>query len=90
MDLRKGTKIYYTGDMANSDGLGKIANRYQNQWGDFVDVELDDGRKMNCLYANSFSDEYNGHKGTKFVTKKAYLKWKEEMSKRWYKKYLKK
>lgn len=71
-DLKKGTRIYYGGDMANDEGFGVIKERATDQFGTWVDVEMDDGRDFNKLPITIFSDEYLGHGGTRFVTEKAY------------------
>ena len=72
MELTKGTRIYYGGDMANDDGTGTIIEAYVDKWGSFVDITMDDGRKINGLSIVSFSPEYLGHGGTRFVTLEAY------------------
>lgn len=89
MKLRKGTKIYYAGDMANRSGSGIVTEVGNIGYGDFVNVTMKDGREFEQLSVCGFSEEYLGHSGTKFVTEEAYLKWKEQMAKRWYKKYCK-
>ena len=72
--LKKGTRIYYTGDMANEEGFGVIIHRSTGQFGVFVAVKLDDGRIFESLSALDFSDVYEGHCGTRFVTEEAYRK----------------
>ena len=72
MDLQKGERIYYTGDMANNEGTGTIIRRYQDRWGDHIDIQMDDGREINQLPICAFSKEYKGHCGTRFVTLEAY------------------
>lgn len=52
-----GTRVYYTGDMANMEGAGVItrfipAGKYAP---DTVDIQLDDGRKIGGLWVLSFS-----------------------------------
>ena len=70
-DLKKGTRIYYNGDMANEEGLGVITNQRTDDWGTIVDIKMDDGREFN-VPIGIFSDEYLGHGGTRFVTEEAY------------------
>jgi hypothetical protein len=70
-ELYTDTRIYYGGDMANSEGFGTITAIEKNKWGIHVNIELDDGRKM-TVSRSQFSDKYLGHGGTRFVTEKAY------------------
>ena len=72
MNLKEYTRIYYTGDMANDEGTGTITRRYQDKWGDHLDIQMDDGREIKSLSVVSFSEEYLGHGGTRFVTLQAY------------------
>lgn len=83
-DLQAGTKIYYGGDMANAESHGIITRRYTDKWGTFVDVKLyeprhdgDDGI-VRALPLCSFSEEYKGHGGTRWVTEEAYQKYRAE------------
>ena len=71
-DLPTGTRIYYTGDMANQDGFGTITATTTDKWGQFLDIKLDDGRTIEQLPLCCFSPEYKGHGGTRFVTIAAY------------------
>ena len=70
--LEAGTRIFYNGDMANNEGVGTITKEYEDRWGSFYDITLDDGRKINGLSTTSFSKEFKGHGGTRFVTLDAY------------------
>ena len=72
MELTKGTRIYYGGDMANDDGTGTIIETYVDRWGSFVNIAMDDGREINDIRPGAFSEEYKGHGGTRFVTLEAY------------------
>jgi hypothetical protein len=72
MDLTKGTRIFYGGDMANDDGIGTITRAYIDKWGSYIDIKFDDGRLFPGVSVNSFSPEYLGHGGTRFVTLAAY------------------
>ena len=76
MDLKKGTRIYYHGDVANRSGAGTIAREITDEWGEFVDIDLDDGRDINRLPLTMFSKEYKGHAVTRFVTLEAYNTWR--------------
>ena len=73
--LKKGTRIYYTGDMANEEGFGVITHRSNGRFGSFVTLKMDDGRLFESLSATQFSDVYEGHCGTRFVTATAYKAW---------------
>ena len=70
--LKEKTRIYYTGDMANDEGFGIIVKSYQDKWGSFYNILMDDGREMNRLHTIAFSETYKGHGGTRFVTEDAY------------------
>jgi len=71
-ELKKGTRIYYNGDMANQEGLGVIISQKTDDWGTTVNIKMDDGRDINFLPVGMFSNEYLGHGGTRFVTEEAY------------------
>lgn len=79
MTLNEGTRIYYTGDMANQDGFGTVTKTYENklQRTSFVDVALDDGRKMRGLHTLGFSATYNGTCSPRFTTEAAYNEWRD-------------
>ena len=70
--LEEKTRIYYAGDMANDEGFGIIVKLYQNKWGRFYNILMDDGREINGLHTIAFSETYKGHGGTRFVTEDAY------------------
>ena len=88
MKLEKGTKIYYGGDMANKEGFGVITEKSNIGYGDFVNIKMEDGRDIKQLSTCGFSEKYLGHGGTRFVTKKAYMNWKQETADRFYRKYI--
>ena len=90
MKLQKGIEIYYGGDMANRSGFGIVTEVGNIGYGDFVNVTMKDGREFKQLSVCGFSDKYLGHGGTRFVTKEAYLKFKEEMVKRFNKRHINK
>ena len=69
--MNKGTRIYYTGDMANSEGTGTIAEIKETKWGTDVIIKMDDSRDVTVSPCN-FSDEYSGNGSTRFVTLRAY------------------
>jgi len=63
-----GTKIYYTGDMANQDGHLEIV-AYRN--GSQYDLrEIDGARDFKGIM--SIATEYKGHCGDRFVTQDAW------------------
>ena len=72
MELTEGTRIYYTGDMANNESFGHIIKSWHDKWGSWVDIHLDDGRILNMIGHHVFSEEYLGYGGTRFVTETAY------------------
>ena len=72
MELTKGTRIYYGGDMANMESTGTISRAYTDKWGSWVDIDLDDKRKFPGVSVMQFSEEYLGNGGTRFVTLEAY------------------
>ena len=77
MTITKGTTIYYTGDMANQEGFGVVAERKVTRWGVELFIEMEDGREM-WVSEVVFSPEYKGHGGTRFVTEEAYNVWVDE------------
>jgi hypothetical protein len=59
-----GTEIHYTGDMANQPGRGVVvAHRLSANWGDSMDIALDDGREMRGIHLSNFSGP-----GRRFIT----------------------
>jgi len=57
-DMHYGDRVYYTGDMANVDGYGRIVAMHDaDRWsGRSVDVKADDGRQWNGLTDLNFAD----------------------------------
>ena len=55
--LAVGTRIYYTGDMANQPDEGTVvAVRPPDRWGgESYDICLDDGRTMRGIYPSNYS-----------------------------------
>jgi len=76
-DLKKGTRIYYNGDMANDEGFGTITSQQSDKFGDFLTIKMDDGREFRSLSPALFSEEYLGHGGTRWVTEEAYKKFNQ-------------
>jgi hypothetical protein len=74
-----GTEIYYTGDVANQPGFGVITTLNRDpQWGDTYDFTLEDGREIKGIATHSLGDKYEGHGGTRFVTREAYDAFRQE------------
>jgi len=87
MKFTVGTRIYYTGDMANDEGFGTITDLDSDpQWGNSMTISMDDGRVMNKMSPVIFSPVYAGNGSTRFVTEEAYKTWHEAMFARFAKK----
>lgn len=87
MKFTVGTRIYYTGDMANNEGFGTITNLDSDpQWGNSMTINMDDGRVMHRMPPVIFSPVYSGNGSTRFVTEEAYKAWRETMFARFAKK----
>ena len=72
MKLELGSKIYYTGDMANQDGFFEVfAFRNPNCY-DIKECQGGDGRVFCGVYDSQIAREYSGHCGTRFVTLEAH------------------
>ena len=83
--LTVGTEIYYAGDMANEPKFGIIAAVLEDKmYGTHLEVIYDDGTTTR-LSPCQFDDEYLGHAGTRFVTKAAYLAYREAAMAKFYK-----
>jgi hypothetical protein len=79
--VNEGTRIYWTGDMANLEGFGTVTKREVSKWGVNLTLEMDDGRKL-CVSEIAFSEVYKGHGGTRFVTLEAYNKFRSDKMKK--------
>lgn len=77
-----GTKVYYTGDMANQSGNGVVvAIRPATEWThESMDITLDDGREMRAIQISNFSgigrrfwtmDEYQADRAKKIAQMEA-------------------
>jgi len=77
--LSVGTEIYYHGDMANLPDFGRITDVIQDKWGMFYNIQLNDGREIKRFPAHLVKDRYQGHAGTRIVTKRAYLEYRQKM-----------
>ncbi len=84
-DLKKGTRIYYNGDMANDEGFGTITSQQTDKFGDFLTIKMDDGREFRSLSPALFSEEYLGHGGTRWVTEEAWKRFRNKSFERFMK-----
>lgn len=66
--MKKGTRIYYTGDRANDEGIGTITMIEDG----YADIRFDDGREFQAIPVAGISDAYKGTCATRFVTLEAY------------------
>ena len=67
-NLDIGTKIFYTGDMANSSGSFEVVSKGP---GFYTLRELDGDRTFQGIYASQIGDVYQGHCNPRFVTEEA-------------------
>tara|TARA_R110002020_G_scaffold288114_1_gene503587 strand:- start:575 stop:823 length:249 start_codon:yes stop_codon:yes gene_type:complete len=81
--MKKGTKIYYTGDMANIEGFGTVTRAYEDKWGKWVDIKMDDGRDFANTTAHTIGNVYKGHCNPRLVTKDAYDAYRAEVLKQY-------
>jgi len=87
---QEGDKIYYHGDMANSEGWFQIVNIENNEiTGVQYNLEEIDGPRKMTLEEYQISDKYEGHGSTRLVTEKAYNEFKEDQAKHWAKHWAK-
>ena len=63
----KGTRIYYTGDVANIEDFGHVSKLYSDRWGTWMTIRLDDGRTFQGISSNNFAGP-----GRRFMTEKEY------------------
>lgn len=68
-NLAVGTEIYYTGDMANVGGFGKVAKQVDDNWGARVDIVMNDGRRWKAIPVCSFDPS----PGRRFQLKAEYI-----------------
>jgi len=76
--MKTGDRIYYHGDMANSEGTGIIINITSNNFGTNAKVKMDDGRSFTvplCI----FSEKYVGNGLTRFVSLKAFNEYRKNL-----------
>jgi hypothetical protein len=74
-----GEKVFYTGDMANSECMWKIESFEVNRWG--WQVTLSEGenenKKTEILDLITVGIEYEGPSGTRFILNSVYEDWKK-------------
>ncbi len=79
-ELEIGMKIYYRGDMANSEGFGEITHLIHTKWGNDFTVKLDDGREFKSVPVTMIDNIDTGNCSTTFCTLEAYkAKRKEQL-----------
>jgi len=81
--MEMGTKIYYTGDQANIGGFGIVTRSFEDKWGKWSDIKMDDGRDFGNTPTSIISTKYNGTCGSRFVTKEAYDAYRTEALKQY-------
>lgn len=82
--LKIGTKVFYTGDQANIEGLGEIVEVKQDQWYPvFYKIALEDGRIWNHTMPSAFEgsgkrfwvlEEYNEYRNKQMEALQKHLK----------------
>jgi hypothetical protein len=78
-DLPVGTRIFNSGDRCNAGGFGVIVKHHPNaRFGDNVEIRMDMDEEPIIISPTSFSEQYLGHCGTRFVTEAAYRRWRSE------------
>ncbi len=66
-----GTKIYYTGDMANHDGFFEVFAERAPSCYDIKECPGGDGRVILGIFDRHIGREYHGHCNPRFVTLEA-------------------
>lgn len=72
MTFPNSTRIYYTGDMANSSGHFEVTSNVRGQ----VTLKEIDGDRKFTVYASQIGEEYFGHCNPRFVTETARQAWR--------------
>lgn len=73
-NIEVGTRIYYTGDMANDPAWGTVVM----QRGGYCDIQQDNGHLMASILLCAIGHRYNGTCNPRFVTETAYHAWRAE------------
>lgn len=73
-ELTIGTRVYYTGDMANHAYFGTITGISRSKWGDHYEItpDADSDREPHSIPVLMFSETYSGNGSTRHVTEEAY------------------
>ncbi len=77
-ELEIGTKLFYTGDIANASDWGEILSKSESPsdgFGGWVEVKFEDGKSTAKLWPSQIGDVYRGHCNPRFVTLEAYQKY---------------
>lgn len=74
MNLTNGTKVYYTGDMANASGNFTVTGVS----GYSVTLVENDGDRKFSVYQSQIGNVYNGTCNPRFVTEEARQAWKSK------------
>ena len=77
MDVAIGTRIYYTGDLANQSSWGTLSEIKRGRFGEQVCVLLDTGRAC-WVPPAMIGNVYHGTCNPRFVTEAAYNAWRDE------------
>jgi len=77
--MNKGTEIYYTGDQANIGGFGVVTRSFEDKWGKWSDIKMNDGRDFANTPTSVISTNYNGTCSSRFVTRDAYNAYRQEV-----------
>ena len=72
-DLPVGTRIYYTGDVANLPWWGTVTDYYKHN----VVLSIDDREDPAYVAHFNIGTLYEGHCNPRFVTEQAYKEWRE-------------
>lgn len=74
-----GQKIYYTGDMANREGMFEIVSAENSRYGgnQYNLKEIKGDRMFRGTWETSIGDKHNGTCNPRFVTAEAYQAWRE-------------
>lgn len=72
-----GTRIYYTGDMANESDWGTVAAFTEGARGLAVDVLYDSGQLYKGLPVRMIGHKYQGHCDPRHVTETAFKTWRD-------------
>ena len=72
-ELNTGTRIYYTGDVANHSWWGSVESEDQHN----VFIRVDDGQLVS-VFQQSIGNLYQGHCDPRFVTEEAFKEYQQQ------------